>query len=62
MPNNNSEELVSVWNNFMAARAIKRLAVDQKFSRRILTSCEDTGMTSELQTMLAQLLAITFSS
>jgi len=62
MPNNNSEELVSVWNNFMAPRAIKRLAVDQKFSRRILTSREGTGMTSELQTMLAQLLAITFSS
>jgi len=38
MPNNNSEELVSVWNNFMAVRAIKRLAIDQKFSRRILTS------------------------
>ena len=62
MPNNDSEELASARNNFMAARAIKRLAVDQKVGRRILTSREGTVMTSEFQTMLAQLPAITFSS
>jgi len=62
MPNNDSEALASARNNFMAARAIKRLAVDQKVGRRILTSREGTVMTSEFQTMLAQLLAITFSS
>jgi len=62
MPNNDSEELASARNNFMAAQAIKILAVDQKIGRRILTSREGTVMTSEFQTMLAQSLAITFYS
>jgi len=62
MPNNDSEELASARNNFMAARAIKILAVDQKVGRRILTPREGTVMTSEFQTMLAQSPAITFYS
>jgi len=64
MPNDKSDELVRVRSKFMAAWIVKRLGVDQKVGRRILTSHEgtSTGMTSGFQTTLAQLLAITFFS